>query len=384
QTTCGSDCVNLDHDNANCGACGHACAEGEVCSGSTCALTCGALTMCTNVANVVDAGPPPDAGDAEAGVMTSGDAGVRAPYCASLASDNQNCGTCGNVCPGALACREGSCAHYTGVTGAWQVVASEPGAGFGGFSDFSPAGVSSFYAIDYQGGLYRYDEAPADTWATLSTSPEVFSQNGDFAGPAWVGGKLFGFATDEVLEYDIASGSWSTHLPATPTNVGDYAQATHDDSGHVFAIDGNGNLLKYDIAGNTLTTVTLSAPLTTEYEARLEWDSATHLLYAAPSYDATELDSIDLATGNVVLLSPIPGSQMSDIFCADRNGHLYANGGDSTVTLYQYVIATDTWTLLSNNPPPFSGQNQGACTVTSDGWLYYTDGYANIAKLQLF
>src|SRR5512147_395166 len=39
-TLCGDTCVNTRSDNANCGACGAACAPGQVCSAGQCALTC--------------------------------------------------------------------------------------------------------------------------------------------------------------------------------------------------------------------------------------------------------------------------------------------------------------------------------------------------------
>ncbi|MGH7280379.1 MAG: DUF6923 family protein [Polyangiaceae bacterium] len=383
QTKCGSECVSTDRDTLNCGTCGHACAADEVCSSGACGVTCSAgLMLCAGVANVLDAGPSPDAGDAEAGVMTPVDAGLRAPYCASLASDNQNCGACGNVCPGVLACREGSCTHYSGVTGAWQVVASEPD-GEGGFTDFSPPGTSSFYASSGGGDFYRYDPSPVDAWTTLTAPDEPFSGDGDYSGPAWVGDAIYAFAPDKVMKYDIAAGTWSAPLTTTIAVQGE-GQHTHDDSGHVFAVDSNGNILKYDVSAKTIATVTLSAALTSLDEPRLAWDSTTHLLYAAPSFEGTTLYSIDPATGTVKQLTSVPDTQMSDIFCADRNGHLYANGSSDAAQLYQYDIASDTWILLSNNPPPFSGSNDGACTVTSDGWLYFTDGEDNVAKLQLF
>jgi hypothetical protein len=386
QTTCGGECVSTSRDTANCGSCGHACASDEVCSAGTCAITCSSgLTMCSGVANippVVDAGA--DAGDASA---DSGavDAGIRAPYCANLVSENDNCGACGFVCPGSLACRDGSCTHYSGVTGAWTTLASFPD-GDNGFTDFSPPGTSAIYSAgdDTDGNFYRYDPS-ADAWTTLTSSPEAFTGNGEgsYSGPAWVGDAIYAFAPDKVMKFDIALGTWSAPLTTT-INVEDEGQHTHDDSGHVYAVAADGNLLKYDVTAKTIATVTLSAPLTNLSEPRLEWDSATHLLFAAPSFHGTELDSIDPTTGTVTLLAPNPGTQVSDIFCADRNGHLYAMGGNSVAQLYQYVIATNTWTLLSNNPPPFNGSNDGACTVTSDGWLYFTDGEGDVAKLQLF
>ena len=40
-------CANTQTDNANCGACGHACGSGEVCDAGVCTLACGALSTCT-------------------------------------------------------------------------------------------------------------------------------------------------------------------------------------------------------------------------------------------------------------------------------------------------------------------------------------------------
>jgi hypothetical protein len=80
--------VNPASDPANCGACGTACAAGQVCAAGTCALVC----------------PP--------GTTDCGGA------CTILDFDPGSCGACGNVCPGApnatAVCSGGTCALLCG------------------------------------------------------------------------------------------------------------------------------------------------------------------------------------------------------------------------------------------------------------------------------
>ena len=92
QTVCGADagvpyCANLQGDQANCGACGHACSAGQICESGTCQGACTSnQTLC------------------------GADGG--APYCADLMNDNANCGACGAPCSSALHnCIAGSCTN---------------------------------------------------------------------------------------------------------------------------------------------------------------------------------------------------------------------------------------------------------------------------------
>ena len=76
---CGNGCVQLQHDQLNCGTCGNACSAGNVCSGGTCALSCQAgLTSCTG-------------------------------SCRDLQTDDANCGACGTACGTGMTCSGGAC-----------------------------------------------------------------------------------------------------------------------------------------------------------------------------------------------------------------------------------------------------------------------------------
>ncbi len=80
-------CVNPKTDNANCGKCGTTCGAGQVCYGAQCSGTCG---------------------DSKSGeTLCGGDAG--APYCATLAADDNNCGQCGKACTSGQICVSGAC-----------------------------------------------------------------------------------------------------------------------------------------------------------------------------------------------------------------------------------------------------------------------------------
>jgi hypothetical protein len=72
QILCGESCTAVSTDPGNCGACGHACAAGEWCTGGTCLCPDG-RTSCGGV-------------------------------CADLSSDPAHCGGCGTVCDSALVC----------------------------------------------------------------------------------------------------------------------------------------------------------------------------------------------------------------------------------------------------------------------------------------
>ena len=82
-TACGANCVDLNTDNSNCGACYVMCPAGYTCQTGTCAVGCDAgFEMC-------------------------------ADGCKDTVNDPFNCGLCGNICPAGLngnaVCEWGAC-----------------------------------------------------------------------------------------------------------------------------------------------------------------------------------------------------------------------------------------------------------------------------------
>ena len=75
---CQHHCVNLHADRANCGVCGHACADKQICLNGLCTDCATGLSRCHN-------------------------------SCVDTAHDNANCGTCDHHCYGAQACCGGTC-----------------------------------------------------------------------------------------------------------------------------------------------------------------------------------------------------------------------------------------------------------------------------------
>ena len=81
QTACGGQCVDTRASAQHCGACGMACAAGQVCVNGACMQSCpGTQTLCNG------------------------------SVCVSTATDREHCGACGNVCPAGQACSNGRCA----------------------------------------------------------------------------------------------------------------------------------------------------------------------------------------------------------------------------------------------------------------------------------
>ncbi len=127
-TKCDATCVDTMLDVANCGACGTKCAAGEVCSKGACALECnGGTTKCDatcvdtklDIANCGGCGTKCAAGevcsDGACGTSCAGGSTLCDSACVTTESDPSNCGGCGTMCAAASnaagVCIAGSCGY---------------------------------------------------------------------------------------------------------------------------------------------------------------------------------------------------------------------------------------------------------------------------------
>src|SRR5690606_8526043 len=107
RTQCGDRCVNSDNDPLHCGACGLACAPGEMCSSGECRSACGGETpvQCGNRCYGLDEAALGSC-DLSCPTETPDACDVG---CVDLASDRRNCGECARTCDVESECISGQC-----------------------------------------------------------------------------------------------------------------------------------------------------------------------------------------------------------------------------------------------------------------------------------
>jgi hypothetical protein len=127
-TQCGDACVDAQSDHENCGTCGKICSAGEVCSKGACSLEClGGSTQCGSTCVDVQNDPQNCGGCGTAckpgEVCAAGQCGVTClggstqcgDTCVDVQNDPANCGKCGAQCPAGQVCSTGVCALSCGV-----------------------------------------------------------------------------------------------------------------------------------------------------------------------------------------------------------------------------------------------------------------------------
>lgn len=126
-TKCGNACVDVQNDPAHCGNCDTTCAAGEVCDNGTCALVCsGGSTQCG--ASCVNTQNDPNhcgacnnlcafgevCNQGTCGLVCTGGTVKCGSSCANVATDAANCGSCFNTCGPAQVCSNGVCSLVCG------------------------------------------------------------------------------------------------------------------------------------------------------------------------------------------------------------------------------------------------------------------------------
>jgi len=189
-TRCGLDCVDLTSESDNCGSCGVACGQSQVCANSVCQCREGS-TQCGGQCVVTSSDPLNCGGCAGAGGVVCGSGQVCeagacrvacspgftrcGDSCVDLQRDPGNCGACGTVCTDSRSCRAGACTYdvVAACTNTGQVVGIQSGdAPLKGPN--VPVGASPQTAARMQDVLLVLDGmTPALRQATLASYAEL-------------------------------------------------------------------------------------------------------------------------------------------------------------------------------------------------------------------
>lgn len=252
------------------------------------------------------------------------------------------------------------------------------------FSDFTPTGKSVLYTGSgslMQKFAFPTIGNPQGVFTTLTSPPDSIN---NYIGFAWVGGNLFMVDGNTVYAYSITGDSWTKPMDDTLTYGHSDSQATADDHGFVYSLSGSHQLLKYNTTNNTYEYIATPSDLSTS-EPRAAWDSQTKLVYLADYDNPDGFYAFNPVDGTFTALASLPDSAgMSDAFCSDRRGHIFTADGDgSSHAFWMYTAATDTWTSFP--ALPYEHGNNSSCTVSADGWLYFSDnGQTNIVRIKVF
>ncbi len=157
QTLCGTRCVNLQTDAANCGMCARACTAPSTCSAGACSTVCAAgQTQCSG-------------------------------RCVNVQTDTANCGACGTACASGTSCTAGACAPANDARAAARVIAlgaaetTVTGTTTGATHDGPtvPCGCTSGADVWYRFTLAQQEVVYLDTaGSTLDTSLSITNEMG--------------------------------------------------------------------------------------------------------------------------------------------------------------------------------------------------------------
>ncbi len=242
---CGDTCVDLNTDNANCGACGTTCESGEVCTAGACEpIMCGANevlcdgacidpTTNNSYCGATDCSTGNDEDDGEScdpnggfscvdgtcqcadGSADCNDDGV----CNDLNSDNNHCGACFNACetPDEM-CVSGECVRDPGIAGALP-----PGNGrwnYGGTLGIE--GATALCNENYEGSQYC-TRAQIDAGAAAGQLVGLTDFEGTTVQSLWIDDVVAG--TEATRCYDPKEGvdAWWKYQAAHFGNFGNFA-----------------------------------------------------------------------------------------------------------------------------------------------------------------
>ncbi len=244
-----------------------------------------------------------------------------------------------------------------------------------GYSLMSWMGDDMDYLWNTYGSRQQYYDVSTGSWNRVSSGTPC---NRPWNSMAPYDGDLWMIGCSNVYNYDISTDTWTTM--ASYGGGDDYNMTVADCDGNIYGYSNNGRLIIYNVDTDTVSEV--NSGYGSLYETRLAYDPTEEAVYFG-AYAAPNLYRYDVNTGSFSRMTSIAESTLNDIFCGDWSGHLYAAGGSSGTSMWQYDMASNSWSNITNLPVDHG--NNGSCTVSSDGYLYVSNGSGGeLRRLDLY
>ena len=248
-TNCNDTCRDLQTDESDCGACGTVCPSGSLCSGGTCSVSCqSGLTLCgatcrdlqTDNSNCGACGTVCPVGDVCSGsncVLTCQSGLTNCNNsCRDLQNDRLNCNSCGNACPAGQTCSSGACVTVctggqTNCSGVCRDIANDE-LNCGACGRSCAAGQS---CVSGNCQSDTCEAAPAVVLNSIGTTTITGNTTGMTTSVGACGGGpdvflAFTLTQREIVYVDTFGSTWDTRVGFIAGACGTAATSCNDDS----------------------------------------------------------------------------------------------------------------------------------------------------------
>jgi hypothetical protein len=255
--------------------------------------------------------------------------------------------------------------------------------------DLAYDGGNTVYAI--QGGTrsgFASYSISTGTWSQLTNVPSLANYGAQIEFDATTNAVYYtpGWDRPFMYKYSLDTQTW-TELAETPL-VMSSGTAMRLANGYIYIVRGGGSnvFYRYNIAKNSWLVPTRGIISTifrgTEYlgfnyGADIVKGDGNNLYLTGGNYSSVFM-RYNSVTGEMTALADVPAGvyQGGDIVYDSVNNKIYATVNSAFRKMYVYDVATDTWSELTNDPPPVD-VNVGA-TMVFDGsrYIYIATGNA--------
>jgi hypothetical protein len=232
QMMCGSACTPVTNNAQNCGACGKACGNGQVCEAGQCVCSPGLLscngscvgstaTHCGSCTTMCTGTDVCSNGSCQSGCQ-AGETQCPDGACVSPTSgDAMHCGSC-NPCPGGSTCNAGVCMSVTGTGGMGGMGGSSTGTGGAGGTSVACTPLPAIPRRLWRLSVEQWGAAVKDLLG-LTAAP-VLTNRGGQAHYAFFSDVTL--AVDPEFQFALYQASQNDVLPAIQSRITTLAPCT--------------------------------------------------------------------------------------------------------------------------------------------------------------